>query len=197
MSVDNWVTIFLTVIAWFISYFASIKIFNYSKEKELKEKEDENKRVQIKFLKGIKAELFAIYERFNLTTERRHHMIKEYGYFNFHYRVDQSYFTFYENACHVIGEINDEELLSSIVSLYVNLKGTIETFNINNELLIKYENYIIEAKREPTCTVSTRLEQIYLEHLQANTQQVKSAFSVIENDLPKVITKIDQYICNE
>ena len=53
--------------------------------------------------------------------------------------ITQDYFTFYNANATLLGRIKDVELRKLIVITYSNLKGMVDTYRMNNELVIKFE----------------------------------------------------------
>ena len=60
--------------------------------------------------------------------------MEQVGYLNFIYRLRQQYFTVYESNCHLIGEVEDDELTPYRGDIHL-AKGLIDTHLINNDLL--------------------------------------------------------------
>jgi hypothetical protein len=92
-------------------------------------------------LQAIKAELGGLRERYNQFIGYQLEGTNDETPFLFYFHATEDYFTIYTQSSSLIGQIPDESLRNKIIAVYINMKGLLDTYKINNRMLEKYDYY--------------------------------------------------------
>lgn len=108
---------------------------------EKKRNEIENNKSINATIEAIKTELVCLLERYDQTIGKLVETLKDNESFLYYYYATEDYFTIYNQNSSLIGQISDACLRKNIISVYINIKGLLETYKINNGLIDKYQYY--------------------------------------------------------
>jgi hypothetical protein len=134
--------------------------YKMSEKKRRNEQSDLIKGV----LQGIHDEIETLWE---IYSDRVGHIIEslqEGQGFEGYWVVTQDYFTVYTSNSHLIGQIPDVDLRKEIIATYSIAKSLIDSFRMNNELVLQFEQAVLlanETQNEKHQQVATlRRQQI-------------------------------------
>ncbi len=112
---------------------------------------------------------------------------------NMYYSVTEEYFTVFDNNAKLLGQLKNKELRSSIISTYIDMKGLIEGFRLNNGRIKEYEIFRSNDRAAPASFVQAKLQEIML--LRKNmTDSIKSEHNKLIVQIPKLISDISDNI---
>jgi hypothetical protein len=123
------------IIAGFFSIFATKMAFNHQRSQS-----EENEKVIINsFLQATHDELETVYERYQETMGAKLESLRANEPLNFYYPLVSDFFSVYNGNTFLIGRINNNDLRKQVIKTYTLLKGMVDSFRLNNDLVHKYE----------------------------------------------------------
>lgn len=163
--------------------------------KEL-EKDDRREEYQIEgFLKSVYVEIKVLWERYSTTMGKQVESLNEGKALLIYYPLTQDYFTIYNSNAALIGKIENDQLRSSIVSTYTKAKGLVDSYKMNNEMILKYENwYLLDQqtkheifKRQASMQLAVMID--YAKKIKSMHNEVKKDINNLLEELRKKQTK--------
>ncbi len=103
-----------------------------------KEKENEVKLIA-NLVRSIHDEIDTLWNQYNNKIGSQIELLEPNQPFNFYWAISQDYFTIYTRNAHLISKIDDGTLRRQIVSTYSRSRGLIDSYQLNNNLVHKYE----------------------------------------------------------
>lgn len=107
--------------------------------------------------------------------------------------VSQDRFSVYEASCASLGLVEDDELRSKIVRVYVLAGGLLATYRFNNILIERYEHYDF-LSRSDNSQVAAHQAQGVLEQLVAYAPRIKERDKKLVADGTDLIDSIELHI---
>lgn len=108
------------------------------KSKERRQKEADLRE----FLSSIRTEAETLWNQYSWGMGSTLEKLEEGKPLLAYYPVTQNYFIVFDNNTNLIGQIRNQELKKLIVTTYVQAKGLIDSYRMNNEMVQKYENFM-------------------------------------------------------
>lgn len=93
----------------------------------------------------------------------------------------------------LIGHINDNELRKQLVKTYTLAKGLIDTYSMNNELVLKYEqwNFMARTSQDPTHTLFV---QILHDQLINYALAIKDSHQITQIAVDSLLKKLKEHL---
>lgn len=104
--------------------------------------EQENRSRLKATLEAISTELELLFSRYKKTMGSIITGLSSDQVLNMYYSVTENYFTMFDNNAKLLGQLKNKELRNAIISTYINIKGLIEGFKINNWRMRDYEIFL-------------------------------------------------------
>lgn len=108
--------------------------------KEYLDKKRDKQKVK-NIIKGISIEINTIWDMYINRVGTLLEELSDEEMFGYIYPVNQDYFTVYSNNADLIGSIENKNISNSIIKIYTMAKGLIDSFQLNNQMLEKVEEY--------------------------------------------------------
>ncbi|MHB1657674.1 MAG: hypothetical protein ACYCSZ_15065 [Burkholderiales bacterium] len=115
--------------------------------------------------------------------------------FSRYYPITQNYFIILDRNAHLIGRIEDNEIRNAIIKGYGMMKGLVDSFKFNNDLVNKFENmgHIFNKTRavQDANVFIFRIDMLYkyLYKLKIAHERIKREVIEGENSLLKLLEK--------
>lgn len=90
-------------------------------------------------LEGISTELETLFDRYLRTMGNELTKLPPDSSLNFYYSTTENYLTIFENNARLLGQLTDKELRKSIICTYINIKGLLDGFKLNNSMYANHE----------------------------------------------------------
>lgn len=98
---------------------------------------------------AIETEMHCLVERYEESIGKSLMECKSGSPFLFFYPVDQEYFAVFHANTAWIGKIKSEETRRRVVVAYIAMKGLIDSYKHNNQMLMNYEAFVQQAATLP------------------------------------------------
>lgn len=118
----------------------TLKAANLSFKEQRNQAEENEKKIIQSLLQAIHDELETIYDRYQETMGSRLEVLSENEGLAFYYPLVSDYFSVYNGNTFLIGRIVDNDLRKQIIKTYTLLKGLVDSFRLNNDLVQKFEH---------------------------------------------------------
>ncbi|NRO99420.1 hypothetical protein GWC77_26410 [Paraburkholderia sp. NMBU_R16] len=144
------------------------------------------------FVESIRDEVKATWGAYCIEMHSAVKSLEPGEYFNMIYPVSVDAFSIYNASAHMVGKVDDPELRSMIVGTYVQAKGLINSFLLNNELLAEYKSLSRAyglPNREAVLNAQLLILQSYASKLKERNQWVSNAVTAL-------LTCIDQWLAD-
>lgn len=141
-SID-WNSICSALIGGLIAGLFSLIAVWQSAKKDLEKRLNEEKEVLKSFLLSIRDEVDTIWTRYMEGMGERVENLPEKTAFLLYYPASQNYFVTYDENSSLIGRVKDDKLRKLIIVTYTKAKGLLDSYKMNNEMVQKYENFIL------------------------------------------------------
>lgn len=151
--------------------------------KEYLDKKRDKQKVK-NIIKGISIEINTIWDMYINRVGTLLEELSDEEMFGYIYPINQDYFTVYSNNADLIGSIENKNISNSIIKIYTMAKGLIDSFQLNNQMLEKVEEY------ENT---NNELKYTYEDILRKYSANLKK----LHYDLKKEIEILDTLLSNE
>ncbi|HHT0591910.1 TPA: hypothetical protein ACTXXA_003585 [Legionella anisa] len=119
------------IIGGLLSLAATYLTHSLEKKRQLAEEDNRGKV----FLKSIQSEIENIFCVYNDRVGKQIEELEDETCFNFIFPIKQNYFNIYESQTSLLGLVKNEELRSKIINCYIEMKGIVDSFLMNNTLL--------------------------------------------------------------
>ncbi|MGG1947054.1 hypothetical protein AB1286_19930 [Trinickia sp. NRRL B-1857] len=111
-------------------------------------------------------------------------------YFNMIYPVSTDGFSIYNNSAHMVGKIDDPQLRSLVVGTYVQARGLINSFLLNNAMLAEYKS-LARAYGLPNRDAVLEAQLVNLQDYACKLKQIDEGVS---EAVTALLTCIDQWL---
>jgi len=109
--------------------------------KNQKKHADENEEKLIQgLLQAIHDEIETVYERYQETMGANLESLDDGKGLTFYYPLVSDFFSVYNGNTFLLGRIQDNDLRKQVIKTYTLAKGMIDSFRMNNELVLKFEH---------------------------------------------------------
>ncbi|HAT6979751.1 TPA: hypothetical protein KKW74_002690 [Legionella pneumophila] len=150
---------------------------------------DQDKNRAKVFLKSIQSEIENIFSIYNERAGKLIEELDDNSIFEFIFPIKQNYFNVYESQASLLGLVKSDHLRSSIIKCYIEMKGLVDGFLMNNTLLEKVKIYINRTDQD---------SQQHLNYLIASlanyAQEIKKQHGTIRELIQEISTEIDNYL---
>lgn len=166
-----------------------------------KDQDAEEKEVR-QFLEAIKTELSSIRERYMLAVGLKIKNLLEEEPFMFKYPVSTEYIVIYKNNPLLVNKVSNDKLREEIIECYIKIIGLIHSFQSNNNLLEKYEEFDQLLLQKPDVEQHSsdpiyRKQQAYLISLKQSAKGIKNLSLEATKNIDSVIKSITLSINTE
>ncbi|MDD3597178.1 hypothetical protein [Sulfuricurvum sp.] len=167
-------------------------IGTYYTFKNQREQASENeKKIMQSLLQAIHDELETINERYQETVGSRIESLEEGKGLTFYYPLVSDYFSVYNGNTFLIGRIENNDLRKQIIKTYTLLKGMVDSFRLNNDLVQKFEhsNKIFDETQSDVHrqhAIAHHMSLVeYAKTLQKGHQSLKQEMSILLRSIRK------------
>lgn len=133
------------VIGGVLTGFFSILAVNKSEKLTRDSKLGQDRKTLKGLLQALHDELESVNERYQETMGAQIEALPEGQPLLMYYPVINDFFTVYNANAHLIGTIDNNDLRKSIVRTYVQAKGLVDSFRMNNDLVAKFEHWHVRS----------------------------------------------------
>lgn len=109
--------------------------FQYQKQQV----DDNEKKLIQSLLQAIHDEIETVHDRYQETMGVKLENLQDGAGLTFYYPLLSDYFSVYNGNTFLIGRIDNNDLRKQIIKTYTLLKGMVDSFRLNNDLVHKYE----------------------------------------------------------
>lgn len=135
------------------------------------------------FCLGLKAELEAVWKKYEETGGNALLETREDQFFSGYYTLTGNYFDVYSNNTSLIGHIEDEELRQRIIRVYTDFKGLVDSYKTNNDLLERLEEF----------RAGLRNDLGYENSLRDYAKKLKAGHASLKTDVTRVTGLLGEY----
>lgn len=121
-----------------VGYF-TLKATRQSFDNQKVQADDSEKKLIKGVLQAIHDELETIFERYQTTMGGQVENLPDDKGLDFYYPIVSDFFTVYNGNSFLIGRIPDNDLRRGIIKTYTTAKGLVDSFRLNNDLVLKLE----------------------------------------------------------
>ncbi|WCE28786.1 hypothetical protein [Vibrio sp. SCSIO 43137] len=142
-------------------------------------------------LQAIHDEMSALIERYNKAIGVQVAELKEGEAFRFFFTVSHDYFSAFHGNSFLIGRVKNHKLRSQIVRAYVQAKGTLDSYRMNNELLSKYE-FAHKIWQETASETHLMQAKAHEESLIIYAAQIKQDHELLMRDVDELLNTLKE-----
>ncbi len=117
----------------------TIIVARQSFENQKKQANDNEKKLIQSLLQAIHDEIETVHDRYQETMGIKLENLQDDTGLTFYYPLVSDYFSVYNGNTFLIGRIDNNDLRKQIIKTYTLLKGMVDSFRLNNDLVHKYE----------------------------------------------------------
>ncbi|MGW8168485.1 MAG: hypothetical protein ACWGHH_00515 [Sulfurovaceae bacterium] len=164
-------------------------------KQQIQAKGDEKKIIQSLF-QAIHDEIESVYDRYQETMGTELENLVEGQALNFYYPIISDYFSVYNGNTFLIGRITDNDLRKHIISTYTHLKGMVDSFRLNNDLVQKFEhsnNIFSETQQE----VHKQHSVAYLNSLSDYAKILKTGHYELKQEIENLLISLKKAWSNK
>ena len=112
-------------------------------------------------LQAIHDELEVVFDRYRAQAAPLVEALGDNEPFLVYFPIASDYFTVFNGNAHLIGRVRDHDLRRSIVRTYVVSKGLVDSFRMNNHMLMEYERaHELAAATQLPADLATRTAKL-------------------------------------
>lgn len=160
---------------------------------EHRRQEKNRQEILISTLQVISAELNTIFDRYNQTIGIKLEKLKPNSSLNYYYFVTEEYFTIFNGNAHLLGQLKDKELISSIIATYITLKEFVDSFRLNNAVLIRYNELRLIGRANSDNIIQDMIQNT-LTALIDSGERLKLKHENLKINVPALLSKIQKNI---
>lgn len=166
--------------------FIAVKMtINHERAKLQQQTGDEIKAI----CSAIETEMHCLMERYKKTIGADLIKCKDGEAFNLYYPVEQEYFAVFHANTAWIGKIKSAETREAVVVAYIAMKGLIDSYKHNNQMLMQYEGYLQQAVTLPQ--VGGTQQKFYNELQQAYQRQLVEYAPTLKESHLETLEKVN------
>ena len=126
------------------------------------QKKQESRELLQSILEAISTELEVLFSRYMKTMGCIITALTPDQVLNTYYSVTEKYFTMFDSNAKLLGQLKNKELRNSIISTYIDMKGLIEGFKLNNGRMKEYEIFRSNDMTGADPLTQAKLQEIML-----------------------------------
>lgn len=144
------------------------------------------------FIWSIHTEVTAIHARYMETFGEVVRTSLDNTAFNYHFLIQEDYFTIFNNNSALIGRIKDKELRDKIINTYSNAKGMVDTLRQNGVTVKQLEEFeISQASQSPSPHIDA-LHKAFEVSLCEYGNQIREGHNILMDKLNSLIQYIEE-----
>lgn len=176
-----------------ITGFFSWKAVDRTYQNDLKKRKEEEENLVYCFLSSIQDEITTIWVRYISEIGKRVGKLEKKTPFLEVHPMTQNYFTIYENNSNVIGKIDDDKLRSLIVITYLNIKGLIDVYTHNNDMVRKYKDLLFVYEQNRNADLKIQVDKMERELIE-DTYHIRRQHRFINNRVEELLAYLKKVI---
>ncbi len=145
----------------------------------------------VAFCQAIATELHCVVGRYMDsvgTSMEQHDRTQPFAYF---YPVFEDYFTIFNSNASMVGKIQDRDLRSEMVQVYIIGKALLDTYKLNNQIVVNWQEAQHSADRSGVAQDQLYAQNLF-EKMRKMTPVLFSVHKAFSESAYKIITKLNQ-----
>ena len=159
---------------------------------DLKKKQKQEETLLEEFLASIRVEIDTLWNRYMAVIGKTLEDLPNNQPLLFFYPVTQDYFTIYESNATLIGKIQDRDLSKLLVNTYLQAKGLIDSYRMNNELVQKFENFMFLYQQTNNSILKSQAEAVKTS-LTSYADDIRKSHLEIKNNVFELLRRLKTF----
>jgi hypothetical protein len=159
---------------------------------DLKKKQKQEETLLEEFLASIRVEIDTLWNRYMAGIGKTLEDLPNNQPLLFFYPVTQDYFTIYESNATLIGKIQDRDLSKLLVTTYLQAKGLIDSYRMNNELVQKFENFMFLYQQTNNSILKSQAEAVKTS-LTSYADDIRKSHLEIKNNVFELLRRLKTF----
>ena len=171
----------------------TLKGVSISHKNDLKKQKTEESTLLKGFLLSIRGEIKTLWDRYMWGVGKDLEKLLVGKPFLVTYPLTQNYFIVYDSNASLIGKIEDDDLRELIVIAYTCAKGLIDSYKLNNDLVQKWGNLVLQYQLTNNPVFDQNAKAL-LVGLTDYVVGIKELHFEMKDNVAKLLEKLDKSI---